>query len=312
MRASWEGGRALFEVEDTGVGIPAADLPGLFEPFIQSEAGRRAKEGTGLGLFISRSYARLMGGDIRVQSQVGRGTTFRVEIPLPEAEATPSRVEARRVIGLEPGQGPFRVLVVDDSPENRKVLSRLLAKVGGFDVREAASGTEAIRIFSDYRPAVTWMDLRMDGVDGIAATAAMREREASEGWPRSVILALSASAFDRDREWLLASGCDDFIPKPYRETAIFEALSRHLGVKFIHEGQAPVNATLAVTPARLSSLPADLRSALQRAANTGDLRSAREVVDRVADHDDELAAGLREMVEAFRLEEIEAMLGVHG
>ncbi len=314
MRASWADGHATFEVEDTGAGIAQADIPGLFEPFIQTDAGRRAKEGTGLGLFISRSYAMLMGGDISVESQLGRGTVFRVCLVLPVADASPSHVPRRRVVGLAPGQGTFRALVVDDSPENRTVLARLLARVGGFEVREAANGVEAIRLFAEYRPHVTWMDLRMDGVDGIAATQAIREREAASGWPRSAILALSASAFDRDREWLLASGCDDFVAKPYREAAIFDALSRHLGVQFVYEGESVRTASAArVTSAHLSSLPDELRGSLRAAARAGDLRAAREAVARVTNLDADLGSSLREMVEAFRLEEIEAMLVVdHG
>ncbi|HEY8087117.1 MAG TPA: ATP-binding protein [Polyangiaceae bacterium] len=312
MRVSWQDGRASFEVEDTGVGIAPADLARLFEPFTQADAGRKAREGTGLGLFISRSYARLMGGDITAQSTLGHGTTFRLELALPAAEAVGRRPQQGRVVGLAPGQGPFRVLVVDDSPESRLVLRRLLAAVGGFDVREAANGAEAIRVFAEQRPQITWMDLSMDGVDGIDATRAIREREVAEGWPRSAIVALSASAFDRDRERLLAGGCDDFVSKPYREAAIFEALARHLHVRFVREGEAQPPLTPSVTAARLSSLPARVRESLREAARTGDLRGARAAVRSIADVDDELAAGLREMVEAFRLEEIEAILVGHG
>jgi signal transduction histidine kinase/CheY-like chemotaxis protein len=313
MRASWADGHAYFEVEDTGAGIASDDLARLFDPFTQTDAGRRAREGTGLGLFISRSYAVLMGGDITVQSELGRGTLFRVDLPLPVTEAAPKRASERRVVGLEPGQGPFRVLVVDDSPDNRAVLARLLDKIGGFDVREAASGGEAIQIFTDYRPHVTWMDLRMDGIDGIAATQAIRDREAAQGWPRSVILALSASAFDRDREWLLQSGCDAFIPKPYREAAIFEALGRHLGLRFVYEGDAPRAAPGATfAAARLSILPGEVRSSLRAAARAGDLRAARDAAARVAGLDSDLGASLREMIDAFRLEEIEAMLAPEG
>ncbi len=313
MRSSWKDGRAVFEVEDTGSGIAQAELGKLFEPFVQTDVGRKSREGTGLGLFISRSYAKLMGGDIEARSTLGHGTTFRVELALPAAERPPSPSEARRVIGLAPGQGPFKVLIVDDSADNRVVLARLLSTVGGFDVREAASGAEALRVFDEHRPDVTFMDLRMDDIDGIAATAAIRRREADEGWPRSTVLALSASAFDHDREWLMASGCDEFIAKPYREGAIFDALARHLRVRFVVEGgtSGAPSATL-VTAERIAMLPAELLEALRTAARNGDLRSARAVVDRVARVDDELASGLREMVEGFRLEEIEAMLSEHG
>ncbi|HTQ44459.1 MAG TPA: ATP-binding protein, partial [Polyangiaceae bacterium] len=312
MRAWWERGVAHFEVHDTGTGIAPEELGKLFEPFAQTDTGRKAKEGTGLGLFISRSYARLMGGDITVESDVGKGTTFRVTLGLPAAEASPSKADPRRVVGLAPGQGPFRVLVVDDSPDNRAVLARLLDKVGGFEVRQAATGTEAIAAFGEYRPHLTWMDLRMDGVDGIGATQAIRDMEIAKGWKRAAIVALSASAFDRDREWLLASGCDDFVAKPYRENAIFDAIGKHLGARFVHEGETPSMPTVAVTPHRLSSLPEKLRSTLGAAARAGDLRAARDVVGEITRLDAELGRSLREMVEGFRLEEIESLLVEHG
>ncbi|HEX8789414.1 MAG TPA: ATP-binding protein, partial [Polyangiaceae bacterium] len=312
MRAWWDGGVAHFEVQDTGTGIAREELGALFEPFAQTEVGRKAKEGTGLGLFISRSYARLMNGDITVHSEVGRGTTFSVTLALPTAEASPSRADPRRVVGLAPGQGPYRVLIVDDAPDNRAVLARLLDKVGGFDVRQAATGTEAIAVFGEHRPHLTWMDLRMDGVDGIGATQAIRDLEIARGWSRSAIVALSASAFDRDREWLLASGCDDFVAKPYRENAIFDAIAKHLGVRFVHEGETAPAPTAAVTPDRLATLPERLRSTLGAAARAGDLRAARAVVGEITRVDDELGRSLREMVEGFRLEEIESLLPEHG
>jgi CheY-like chemotaxis protein len=253
-----------------------------------------------------------MGGDITATSEVGRGTTFDVTLALPATEASSSRADPRRVVGLAPGLGPYRILVVDDSADNRTVLARLLAKVGGFEVREAATGAEAIAVFAEQRPHLTWMDLRMDGVDGIAATQAIRSRETAEGWPRAAIVALSASAFDRDREWLLASGCDDFVAKPYREAAIFDALAKHLGARFVREGEGSGRPAPTVTPARLRSLPEPVLASLRAAAVGGDLRAAREVVSAVARIDDELAAGLREMVEGFRLEEIESILVEHG
>src|SRR6185369_3452952 len=99
LRASWESGRALFEVEDTGPGIPPAELGRLFEPFTQTDAGARSQEGTGLGLALSRQLARLMGGDIAVESVPGKGSAFRVEVALPAAESSSARAE-RRIVRL--------------------------------------------------------------------------------------------------------------------------------------------------------------------------------------------------------------------
>src|SRR5205085_6593949 len=116
LRVSWRDGRAAFDVEDTGPGIAADELSRLFEPFVQTDSGQRTKEGTGLGLALSRDLARLMGGDITVESERGRGSRFRVEVNLPEAgaDALVATKDRRRVASLAPQHRGVRVLVVDD------------------------------------------------------------------------------------------------------------------------------------------------------------------------------------------------------
>src|SRR6185503_21037762 len=110
LRAAWHDGRARFDVEDTGPGISAAELPRLFEPFSQTDSGQRTKEGTGLGLALSRDLARLMNGDITVDSRPGVGSTFHVELELPEAAAGAllRTKDRRRVVALAPGQENIR------------------------------------------------------------------------------------------------------------------------------------------------------------------------------------------------------------
>jgi signal transduction histidine kinase/CheY-like chemotaxis protein/ligand-binding sensor domain-containing protein len=244
LRVSWNDGRANFLVDDTGPGIAGDDLPRLFEPFVQTDSGHRAKEGTGLGLALSRDLARLMSGDISVESEAGRGSRFRVDVALPEATSeTPApSADRRRVASLAPGQEPVRVLVVDDTPLNRTVLTRLLAAVG-FEVRDAANGDEALAIVEEWQPRFIWMDKRMQGMDGLEATRRIRAREHASGRPRVPIIALSASALEHERADVLAAGCDDFVSKPFRESIIFSKMREHLGVTFIYEEQQPAIAT---------------------------------------------------------------------
>jgi signal transduction histidine kinase/CheY-like chemotaxis protein/ligand-binding sensor domain-containing protein len=241
VRASWQNGRARFDVDDTGPGIAASELPALFEPFVQTESGHRTKEGTGLGLALSRDLAQLMGGDIEVKSEPGRGSTFSVEVSMPEAaaDAIVAAKERRRVASLAPGQQSIRVLVVDDAPLNRTVLSRLLAAVG-FLVREAASGEEALATWQSWQPHFIWMDKRMPGIDGLEVTRRIRERERATGRARVPIIALSASALEHEREEILGAGCDDFVAKPFRESMIFARMREHLGVEYVYESEAPV------------------------------------------------------------------------
>lgn len=235
LRASWTAGRARFEVEDTGPGISANELPRLFEPFVQSESGQRSKEGTGLGLALSRDLARLMDGDITAESTPGHGSRFTLDIRLAEApaEATAKRDE-RRVVRLAPGHGPIRILVVDDTPVNRAVLLRFLGDVG-FDVREATTGEEALSIWRSWQPHLIWMDKRMNGVDGLEATRRIRAEERESGRASVKIIALSASALDHERGEIFEAGCDDFVAKPFRESTIFTRLAEQLGVRYVYE-----------------------------------------------------------------------------
>jgi CheY-like chemotaxis protein len=161
----------VVEVEDTGEGIAADQLPSLFEPFRQTASGVKAQEGTGLGLSISCQFVRLMGGDIWVKSIAGQGTLFAFDIRLAPAElaevaAAPAE---RRVIGIAPDpstspaqatQHEYRMLVVDDKRENRWLLVEWL-QAAGFAVREAANGLEAVEIWEDWSPQLIWKDVRM-------------------------------------------------------------------------------------------------------------------------------------------------------
>ena len=239
LRVSWGEGRARFEIDDTGPGIAPEELTRLFEPFVQTETGQRSKEGTGLGLALSRDLARLMDGDITVESTPGRGSCFRVEVGLPEAAAKlPAALDRRRVAALALGQEGIRILVVDDTAVNRAVLSRLLSEVG-FDVREATTGDGALAMWRSWRPHLIWMDKRMGGLDGLEVTRRIRAEEKASGKERTPIIALSASALEHERGEILAAGCDDFAAKPFRESTIFDKLREHLGVRYSYDDDTP-------------------------------------------------------------------------
>ena len=314
LRATWDergGGVAAFEIEDTGHGIAPEELGTLFEGFSQTEAGRKSREGTGLGLAISRSYVRLMGGDITVESSLGVGTVFRVEVPLATVSESTLPGESHRVISVAPGQGPIRLLVVDDTMENRTLLSRLLGSVG-FDVLEAVDGQEAVDLWATWRPHLIWMDMRMPVLDGYRAAERIRELEAEAGGARErvVIVSLTASAFEHERDAVLAAGCDDFVAKPFREAPIFEKLTEHLGVRYVFEDEATMaaiaNASVddTLSGERLAALPAAVRSHLYRVVMEGDREASLEAVAAVRATDRELAAQLEVFVKSFRFDEI--------
>ena len=239
-----------FEIEDTGVGISPEELGNLFQAFVQTTSGQKAQQGTGLGLTISNEFVRLMGGTITVESQLEQGTIFRFEIQVSAVDSaaisTPKIV--REVIGLAPNQPYYRILVVDDRIDNRKLLVKMLSALG-FAVEEASNGREAVEMWENWQPHLIFMDLRMPVMDGYEATIEIRSRiqrrveeeqgEENMDIPDSEVLnpkiiALTASTHEDKRSFSLLVGCDDFIRKPFRKTDIFDTLSKHLGVSYIY------------------------------------------------------------------------------
>jgi signal transduction histidine kinase/CheY-like chemotaxis protein len=310
LRARWVDGVASFEVEDTGYGIAEEEVGRLFEAFAQTESGRASKEGTGLGLAISQNFVALMGGRIRARSVLGKGSVFAFDVALPEGAEEAAERGAARVVGLEPGQPAWRILCVDDTAENRAAIDELLRGVG-FDVRIATNGREAVDLWASWRPHLIWMDLRMPVMDGVAATRLIREREGAG--ERCVVLALTASAFEHDREAILSSGFDGFVTKPYREESIFDAVAEHLGAAYRYEqpeaADVPEATRPALGPERLAALPAALLARLEEALVIGDVSASNEAAEGVHALDPELGAELRRAVREYRFDEILGRLG---
>ena len=319
-----------FEISDTGPGIAAEEMETLFEAFRQTQTGRNAQEGTGLGLTISRKFAQLMGGDIVAHSVVGRGSTFALTIPASVSivAVAPARSANRRVIALEPGQPRYRLLIVDDQPNNRRLLVKLFTPFG-FEVREAANGQEAVTAWRAFAPHLIWMDLRMPGLDGYEATKQIRALENGDGemgrWgdeemgenslpPHTVIIALTASSFEDERESVLAAGCDDFLRKPFREAEVFEMMQQRLGVRYVYEeadGREAKSERLpaaeVLTSAALRALPADIYAELAQAVKVTDPGQVHQLLGRIRAHQPPLAETLEELMKQFRFDILQAV-----
>src|SRR5688500_2120299 len=155
------------EIEDTGPGISPEDQDKLFRHFEQTKTGQRAGTGTGLGLAISREFVRLMGGDVTLSSQVGKGSVFVIRLPLKQRDAQALHAQdiPRRVLGLESGQTTCRVLIADDLEDNRQLLAQLLGPVG-FEIKLVVNGAEAVLEFEQWSPDLILMDFRMPVMDG--------------------------------------------------------------------------------------------------------------------------------------------------
>lgn len=302
-----------FSITDTGPGIAPTEIKTIFEPFGQTELGRYTEQGAGLGLTISRKFVQLMGGEITVASEIGQGSTFSFSIQVDRIEPnTLVRSEpelTRRVIGLEPGQPHYRVLIVDDNLENRQLLVELLAPIG-FDLREATNGQEAVEVWTEWQPHLIWMDVRMPVMDGYMAT---RQIKSAPQGRQTVIIAITASAFEEEQAVALASGCTDFIRKPFREAEIFELMREYLGLSYI-EAVWQADTTLAELKEEdkaaidWSVLPAEVLSALEQAALRIDVEEVANLIETVRGYNSSLAGILAELAHRFQYDEIVALL----
>jgi two-component system sensor histidine kinase/response regulator len=304
--------KLFVEVEDTGQGIEPDKLITIFEPFVQASSKRQMQEGTGLGLAISRRFVNLMGGDIAVESVLGKKSIFRfdVELTLASAAALVEYQNPRRVIGLEPGQRTFRVLVVEDKLESRTLLVRLLTFIG-FEVQEAIDGEEATRLAETWRPDLILMDMRMPVMDGYEAT--QRIKATPEG-KKIIVIATTASVFEHEQDKVFAAGCDDLLTKPFRESKLFEKLEKHLKVAFRYE-QIETDATSArkeavwefTSDALLALLPEQL-SELEKASTSANAKRLNEIIAEIRGKDQTLADNLAQLVKAYRFDKILALV----
>ena len=293
--------RIRFEVTDTGTGISPERQAEVFQPFQQVVAAAGRNEGTGLGLTISHRMVALMGGELRLASEPGRGSRFWFEIPLPPAPDREVSGTGRpgRVVGYE---GPRRrILVADDIATNRDVLVQVLEPLG-FEMRTAGGGQEALDILSADSPDLTFLDLRMDPVDGFEVLRRTREAVSGKDGPRMV--AYSASAFDFTRNDALRAGFADILAKPFAEADLLEVLGRQLGLNWIREavGAGPEKADV-----ETSLDLAELLFLAQR----GDVRAFRQRLDAAGDvpaDGDSLLAVLHRLAAGYEMEKIRLRL----
>jgi CheY-like chemotaxis protein len=204
-----------------------------------------------------------------------------------------------RIAVLEAGQEDYRVLIVDDEPENWMLLDRLLRTAGFRQVQVANNGSEAVQRFQDWRPHFIWMDIQMPVMDGIEASRRIR---GLDGGQEVKIAAVSASRFKSQIDDIMAAGLDEVVLKPYRPMDIFECMARVLGVRFRTEEKPraevePVRMQL--QPEHLAGLPEGLRDELRQALVALDMRRISELIDVVSQGDAKLGTVLRSYADRF-------------
>jgi len=301
-----------FEVEDTGHGMDAVHLDTIFGSFEQVDASPARNEGAGLGLTISRNFARLMGGDVVVSAQPGHGSCFTFTFRAAEGAAgdLPAPPEYRQVLGIEHGTGPWRVLVVDDRDTNRDVLVRMLQPLG-FETREASNGLEGLDIFTQWRPHVVLVDIVMPVMDGKEAIRRMRAVPGADG---AAIIALTASTLQEERRTVLALGANAFLRKPFREEDLLEAIRVHAHVSYIYGDDmsepSPLGGemlSIAQARAALGGLPPGLASRLHSIVMRGAINESRTIVEDIQEYDPHLADLVRQRAEGYVLDELHAL-----
>jgi CheY-like chemotaxis protein len=293
------------EIEDTGVGIQTDQLAAIFEPFHQIHGPKRRSEGTGLGLSISRKLVTLMGGTMDVSSTVGEGSTFTVEVPAPTVLSVGSPLDpSRRIIGFE--GSAKRIMVVDDRAANRSVLCDLLGPLG-FEIDEAENGEVALMRANEHPPDAFLMDLVMPVMDGFEATRVIRK---SDRLKDLVVIALSASVFERSRQNSLQAGCQDFVSKPVRADQLLEKLGEHLNLTWIYAQQEdPASVALSSAPREAEVVVPDEPHVrlLYEHALRGDINAIRRqlgVIERIDNRFGPFVSTVRRMADDYDMRQI--------
>ena len=296
------------EVEDSGAGIAPEAIGSIFEKFVKR--GGERHDGTGLGLAITKCFVELMRGRISVESELGKGTLVRVEIPVTAVETAyiAQRHQTSRVLGLQPGQPTFRQLVVEDNQENRLLLTRILGSAG-VDVRSVMNGKEALRLFAQWQPRMIWMDMRMPVMDGYETTRRIRSMP---GGKACAIVAVTASVFEDGRKEMLDAGCDAILRKPYQDREIFALVENSLGIRFIREDlvitRTPNRVANRLSPQDLLEIPVEWRREFRDLTRLGRVHEMTRQVAALGPEHGKIAQALKEMIDRFEFERILALL----
>ena len=298
-----------FQIIDTGTGITPEQADKIFQPFEQVGNQKQQSEGTGLGLAISQKIVLLLGGQIQVESEFGKGSTFWFEVKLPESKdwAKVSRVVEQGTIIDYQGQRRT-ILIADDRWENRSVIVNLLEPVG-FTVVEASQGQEAWEQALVYKPDLIITDLVMPILDGFEFINRLRE---SEQFKEIAIIASSASVFAIDQHKSIDIGANVFLPKPVEAETLLEMLRQFLQIEWIFDGKVDAikkNYTGSLAqPNEMISPVKEVLQQLLELAQDGDIQRILEITQLLSVADEQLSAFAEQIIQLasnFQLKRLE-------
>jgi len=313
LKIGYDQGSMRFQVEDTGIGIAEDDLNKIFSPFQQVGDARYHAEGTGLGLAISKRLVEMMGGELHVESQLGKGSCFWIRLELPDVSPLLQikTVAKPKIIGFK--QGSRQLLLIDDKWENRAILVNLLTPLG-FTVTEASNGAEGVEMAKQTLPDLIITDLVMPVMDGFEAVRRIRQYPQLQN---TAIIAASASVFDYHQQESRDAGCNEFIAKPIRLDLLLEKIQELLQLTWIYESTdnavIPENAMLTAPPisAQVYCDPQQA-TALYELARSGDIEELWEHLDVFIQNSEGAtqawAKQLLQLSKAFKVDEVAALL----
>ena len=288
----------VIQVEDSGPGIALEDQKNLFEPFLQL-GEPNARNGTGLGLAITQQFVRLMGGSISVESTPGKGSLFRVEIPVQLAKAGDVTKPASRgkVIGIAGERPNYRILIAEDQHENQLLLRQMMSELA-LEVKLADSGEQCLKLFQDWQPHLIWMNKFMPIMDGMETTK--RIRQIAEGQAVKIVAVVDSVTMEQQQE-MLDAGMNDIVTKPYHAEEIYQCLARQLDLTYVYQPDEVAEEVepLVLTQAMLAGLSTELRQQFKEALEILDSERIATIIGQIEAMDTELGHTLSRLADEF-------------
>lgn len=296
----------LIDVTDTGCGIPKSMHEEVFRPFVQDR--KEHEEGAGLGLAISKKILRLLDGSISLESEVGKGSTFHIRLPVKTGDAQDAVDEnpIKNIIGIKAGQKKFKVLIVDDIDSNRTFMALMLKEIG-FGVKEASEGEKAIQLYNDWKPDLILMDIRMPGIDGYQAISQIRSLPQGD---QVKIIVLSANMIKSEQEIMSLQQSDGFIGIPFEMDQLLEMMSQMLGIEYLYDNTTEnlLVQSSGIDPSWIDQIPAEKREMIYSAAVIGNGKELKRAIAIIADDFPSLAEHLSTLSSKYDFDAIVTLL----
>lgn len=311
-------GQVRFSVQDTGRGIPTDKIEEIVQPFKQHYDQLNTEGGTGLGLAITKNYVEMMGGFLKIESEIGKGSifTFAIDVEAIERTSKPNSPENKKIVGYN-RSNPVKVLVVDGNPVNLDIAEKLL-QLYHFEIETAINGLVAIEKAEQFMPDVILMDIKMDVMGGEQSTKIIKSKE----WGKDIkIIALTASVFNNRRQEFFEAGFDEFMSKPYRAETLVETIAQQIGLELqyadISEPEHAKRDYFAFDSEQIKQLQAildkDTIQKLSELVEDGDYQKLEKAIDGLNFADNEIInrfkAYINREAKDFNFEKIDDIIG---